>query len=66
MEIQISEQTATDVNGVVSIIGYYVTFINKNKKKIINDSDLFPVGSDVDVRIGQLKKLLKNHFDAQV
>ena len=66
MEIQISEQTSVDANGVVSVIGYYVTFINKNKKKIINDSDLFPVGSDVDVRIGQLKKLLKNHFDAQV
>lgn len=66
MEIQISENTFTDANGVVSIIGYSVTFINKNKKKIINDSDLFPIGSDVEVKIGQLKKLLKAYFDTQV
>jgi hypothetical protein len=66
MEIHISEQTSTDASGVVSVIGYYVTFINKNKKKTINDADFFPEGSEVDVKIKQLKRLLKTHFDAQV
>lgn len=66
MEIQISEQTATDANGIVSVIGYSVTFINRNKKKIINDSDFFLNGTDVEVKITQLKKLLKTYFDAQV
>jgi hypothetical protein len=66
MEIQISEQTSTDASGVVSVIGYSVTFINRNKKKIINDSDFFSNGTDVEAKITQLKKLLKTYFDAQV
>ena len=37
-----------------------------NKKKTINDADFFPEGSEVDVKIKQLKRLLKQHFDAQV
>jgi hypothetical protein len=66
MEIQISEQTSTDANGVVSVIGYYVTFVNRNKKRSINESDLFITGTDVEAKISQLKKLLKTYFDAQV
>ena len=61
MEILISE-TKTSEN----ITGCNVTFINRNKKKTINDADFFPEGSEVDVKIKQLKKLLKQHFDAQV
>lgn len=61
MEILITETTTSE-----NITGFNATFINRNKKKTINDSDFFPAGSDVEVKIGQLKKLLKQHFDAQV
>lgn len=61
MEILISE-TITSEN----ITGCNVTFINRTKKKTINDSDFFPEGSDIEVKIKQLKRLLKQHFDAQV
>ena len=61
MEILVSETTTSD-----NITGFNVTFINRNKKKAINESDFFPTGSDVEVKIGQLKKLLKQYFDAQV
>jgi vacuolar-type H+-ATPase subunit D/Vma8 len=60
MEILISETTTSE-----NIAGCNVTFINRNKKKTINDADFFPEGSEVDVKIKQLKKLLKNYFDAQ-
>ena len=61
MEILITEMTTSD-----NITGFNVTFINRNKKKTVNDADFFPTGSDVEVKIGQLKKLLKQYFDAQV
>ena len=61
MEILITEMTTSD-----NITGFNVTFINRNKKKTVNDADFFPAGSDVEVKIGQLKKLLKQYFDAQV
>jgi len=63
MEILITE---TAVNDQSPVAGFTVTFINRNKKKTINDNDFFPEGSEVDVKIKQLKKLLKQHFDAQV
>jgi hypothetical protein len=61
MEIIISETTTSE-----NITGFNVTFINRNKKKTINDADFFPEGSEVDLKIKQLKKLLKQYFDAQV
>jgi len=61
MEILITEMTTSD-----NITGFNVTFINRNKKKTINDADFFPEGSEVDVKIKQLKRLLKTYFDAQV
>ena len=61
MEITISEQ----VNSETGASGYNVIFINRNKKKTINDSDFFPDGSDVEKKIQQLKGLLKTYFDAQ-
>jgi len=61
MEILITETTTSE-----NITGFSVTFINRNKKKTINDADFFPAGSEVEVKIGQLKKLLKQYFDAQV
>ena len=63
MEILITETTVNDQSPVA---GFNVTFINRNKKKTINDADFFPEGSEVDVKIKQLKKLLKQYFDAQV
>ena len=63
MEILITETTVNDQSQVA---GFNVTFINRNKKKTINDADFFPEGSEVDVKIKQLKKLLKQYFDAQV
>jgi len=61
MEILISETTTSE-----NITGFNVSFINRNKKKVVNDADFFPEGSEVDVKIKQLKKLLKQYFDAQV
>ena len=62
MEILISETVQSEFG----IAGCNVTFINRNKKKTVNDNDFFPDGSDVEVKIKQLKRLLKQHFDAQV
>lgn len=62
MEILITETVQSEFGTA----GFNVTFINRNKKKAINESDFFPDGSDVEVKIGQLKKLLKQYFDAQV
>jgi len=61
MEILISETTTSE-----NIAGFNVTLIIRNKKKTINDADFFPEGSEVEVKIKQLKRLLKQHFDAQV
>ena len=63
MEILITE---TAVNDQSSVAGFNVTLVIRNKKKTINDSDFFPEGSEVEVKIKQLKKLLKTYFDAQV
>ena len=65
MEILISEQEHFDINGVVTK-GYSVTFVNRNKKKTMNEQDFFADGSDIEAKVQQLKKLLKQHFDAQV
>lgn len=62
MEILISEFQ----NAETKEKGYNVTFVTRNKKRSTNDTDFFPDGSDVEVKIGELKKLLKNYFNAQV
>jgi len=62
MEILISEFENVEIKEN----GYNVTFVNRNKKRSTNDTDFFPAGSDVEVKIGELKKLLKNYFNAQV
>ena len=63
MEILITE---TAVNDQSPVAGFNVTFINRNKKKAINDSDFFADGSDIAQKVIQLKRLLKQYFDAQV
>lgn len=62
MEILISEYTSSDS----TTTGFNVTFINRNKKKTINDADFFEDGSDIAQKVIQLKRLLKIYFDAQV
>jgi hypothetical protein len=62
MEILISESISTESNTP----GFNVTFVNRNKKRVINDSDFFPAGSEIETKITDLKRLLKNYFNAQV
>ena len=61
MEILVSEYTSSDN----TTTGFNITFVNRNKKKTTNDVDFFAEGSEVEVKIKQLKKLLRTHFDAQ-
>lgn len=61
MEILISE--VTDMEGTK---GYSITFVNRNKKKTLNEQDFFADGSEIEIKVQQLKRLLKNYFDAQV
>lgn len=62
MEILISETVQSDTNAA----GFNVTFVNRNKKKAINESDFFADGSEISQKVIQLKRLLKIYFDAQV
>jgi hypothetical protein len=62
MEILISKIEKNDQ----SAAGFNVIFINGNKKRSVNDTDFFPAGSDVEAKIGELKKLLKNYFNTQM
>lgn len=62
MEILISEQTQIGTNAT----GYSITFVNRNKKKTMNEQDFFADGSEIEIKVQQLKKLLKTYFDAQV
>ena len=60
MEILISEVTTME-----GIKGYSITYINRNNKRTINDQDFFPNGSDIETKVQQLKKLLKDYFILQ-
>ena len=62
MEILITETLQNEF----STAGFNITFINRNKKKAINESDFFADGSEIAQKVIQLKRLLKTHFDAQV
>ena len=62
MEILISETVQSEFGAA----GFNVTFINRNKKKAINESDFFADGSEIAQKVIQLKRLLKTYFDAQV
>lgn len=65
MEILISEQAQSNVEGE-PIKGYSIIFVNRNKKKTLNEQDFFPDGSEIEVKVQQLKRLLKTYFDAQI
>lgn len=60
MEISITEVTTME-----GIKGYSITYINKNNKRTINEHDFFPDGSDIETKVQQLKKLLKDYFISQ-
>jgi len=60
MEILISETTSSETNQN----GYQVQFIAKSGKKKTDESDFFHNGSEIEVKIQQLKRLLRQHFDA--
>jgi hypothetical protein len=62
MEILITETVQSEFG----VAGCNVTFINRNKKKTMNEQDFFADGTEIEKKIQQLRKLLKNHFDAQV
>lgn len=44
--------------------GVIISFSNSSGKKQINESDFFPDGSDIETKVQQLKKLLRQYFDA--
>lgn len=60
MEISILET----INLETSKKGYQVLFIARTGKKQINESDFFADGSEIETRIQQLRRLLRQHFDA--
>jgi len=61
MEILISETVQSDTNAA----GFTVTFINRNKKKTLNENDFFADSTEIAQKVTQLKRLLKTYFDAQ-
>jgi hypothetical protein len=65
MEILIGFTSITDINGNLTK-GYTVSMTNKSGKRNTQDSDVFLDGSEIEIKITQLKKLLKTYFDAQV
>jgi len=44
--------------------GYIVTISGTTGKKQINESDFFQDGSEIETKIQQLRKLLRQYFDA--
>lgn len=43
--------------------GYLVSISDQNGKKQVSESDFFANGSEIETKIQQLKKLLRQHFD---
>jgi glutathionylspermidine synthase len=62
MEILISETVQSEFGAA----GFNITFVNRNKKKAINESDFFADNSDIAQKVIQLKRLLKIYFDSNV
>lgn len=60
MEILIRETAQSETGNQ----GYSVQFINRNGKKRTDESEFFPAGSEIETKIQQLKRLLRQHFDA--
>lgn len=60
MEILIRETVQAETNTT----GYSVQFIARTGKKRVDESDFFPDGSEIETKIQQLRRLLRQHFDA--
>lgn len=60
MEILIRE----NIQAETGIKGYSIQLIAQQGKKRIDESDFFPDGSEIETKIQQLKRLLRQHFDA--
>jgi hypothetical protein len=65
MEIFISPTSITDVDGNITK-GYLISTSTRTGKRNTQDSDVFLDGSDIEIKVQQLRRLLKLHFDAQV
>jgi hypothetical protein len=65
MEILISETSITDVDGNTTK-GYAVSMSNRLGKRNTQDSDVFLNGTEIETKIQQLKKLLKDYFNSQL
>ena len=61
MEISILET----INLETSQKGYQVQFIARTGKKRVDESDFFPDGSEIETKIQQLRRLLRQYFDAK-
>lgn len=58
MHISIHE-TLHEQNGK----GYLVSISDQSGRKQISESDFFANGSEIETKVQQLKKLLRQHFD---
>ena len=65
MDIIIQKSDSTLIDGTKAD-GFTIAFINRTNKRNIQESDFFADDSEVAQKVQQLKKLLKQHFDAQV
>lgn len=65
MEILISETSITDVDGNTTK-GYAVSMNNRSGKRNTQDSDVFLNGTEIEIKVQQLKRLLKDYFNSQV
>lgn len=65
MEILISETGITDVDGNTTK-GYAVSMNNRSGKRNTQDSDVFLNGTEIEIKIQQLRRLLKDYFNSQV
>lgn len=59
MEILITESVSPDDGGK----GYRVSYSSRQGKRHVHESDFFADGSDIELKIQQLRKLLRQHFD---
>jgi len=65
MDIIIQKSESTLIDGSKSS-GLMISFTNRTNKRNTQDTDFFPDGSEIEIKVQQLKKLLKDYFNSQV
>ena len=65
MDIIIQKSDSTLIDGTKAD-GFTIAFINKTNKRNIQENDFFADDSEIAQKVQQLKRLLKQYFDAQV